>query len=221
MTAPLRPHLDELVPVVRRAVALDPDALVRLRAERGTLTLFAALPFRVLVSRTVQVHDDALERVDATLRGADLLAWHDEAGAPEPVRRDADWRGTLPPVGGWSRLDRVPDSVVRELVRSGALALKDAAAREGVPGAQPRAEVADALLDAVVLTVTDDSGRAAGTAGAAGTARVTLRTISALVRMGFVARGSQVAVDRAARWTRLAGTYGAAYDESTALGLLR
>ena len=35
----------------------------------------------------------------------------------------------------------------------------DAAEREGVPGAQPRAEVADALLDSVVLTVSNGSRR--------------------------------------------------------------
>ena len=101
----------------------------------------------------------------------------------------------MPPGAGWSRVDTVPDDVVRGLVRSGALALKEAAAREGVPTAQPRAEVADALLDSVVLTV-DGGGRHA---------EVTLRPLSALTRMGFLPRGSHAAVDVAGRWTRVVG----------------
>ena len=212
MTAPLRPHLDELLPVVRRAAALDPDALIRLRVTGSTITVLAALPFRVLVSRAVTV-PAAVDPLDITVGAASLVSWADDPAAPEPARRDGEWRGALPPVSGWQRLDRIPDAVVRDLVRSGALALKDAAAREGLPGAQPRAEVADALLDAVVLTVTGDAAsRSAG---------VTLRTVSALVRMGFVPRGSEVTVDVAGRWTRVSGTYGAAYAEAPGLMLLR
>ncbi len=91
--------------------------------------------------------------------------------------------------------------MIRGLVRSGAQALQDAAAREGVPGAQPRAEVADALLDAVVLTA-DGGGRRA---------QVTLRTLSALTRMGFLPRGSSAAIDVAGRWVRVAAEYGSVF----------
>jgi hypothetical protein len=196
----LRPHLAELAPVLRRAVGLDAGALARVRAGSHTVSVFAMLPFRVLVSRTIAV--DADVAVDTTLRAADLLGWLDDATAPLPRAQDEHWRGALPPRSGWHRLDAVPDAVVRDLVRTGALALKQAAEREGVPGAQPRAEVADALLDSVVLTVSDDAGT---------TARIDLRTLSSLVRMGFVPRGSDVTVDRSGRWTRVSGTYGSAY----------
>ena len=203
MIAALRPHLAELAPVVRRAVALDASAIVRLRADESTLSVFVTLPFKVLVSRTVPVATSPLA-ADITVSGGELLAWVEDDG-PEPAARDVDWRGALPPRDGWRRLERVPDDVVRPLIRAGALALKDAAAREGVPGAQPRAEVADALLDSVVLTVSDDAGT---------TARVQLRTVSSLVRMGFVPRGSSVTIDVAGRWTRVSGEFGSAYAEA-------
>ena len=99
-----------------------------------------------------------------------------------PIEPDA-WRATVPPDTGWLRVEIVPDDVVRGLVRQGALTLKEAAEREGMPGAQPRAEVADALLDSVVLTATKDADRV----------EVSLRSLSALVRMGFLARGSHLA----------------------------
>jgi hypothetical protein len=73
-----------------------------------------------------------------------------------------------------------------------------------VPGAQPRAEVADALLDAVVLTATDDAGTRA---------EVTLRAVSALTRMGFLPRGGAAHVDVAGRWVRLAAEYGSVFLE--------
>ena len=224
MIAGLRPHLAELVPVVRRVVGLDADAIVRLRADAATVSVYATLPFKVLVSRTVsrgpsapgsQSPDPseatvqgatalASTNVDLTVSARELLAWF-ENGGDEPAPRDAEWRGALPPQSGWRRLDRVPDDIVRPLIRSGALALKEAAVREGVPGAEPRAEVSDALLDSVVLTVSDDEGR---------TAAVQLRTVSSLVRMGFVPRGSSVAIDVTGRWTRVSGEYGAAYAEA-------
>lgn len=203
MLAELRPHLSELVPVVRRAVALDADALVRVRASAATVSVYATLPFKVLVSRTVALDLKGVTG-DVTVAGGELIAWF-EQDASEPTRRDADWRGALPPQSGWRRLDRVPDEVIRPLIRSGALALKEAAAREGVPGAEPRAEVSDALLDSVVLTVSDDDGNSAA---------IMLRTVSSLVRMGFVPRGSEVAIDTAGRWTRLSGEYGSAYAEA-------
>lgn len=219
MIATLRQHLAEVAPVARRAVALDPNAIVRLRVSgagastaapgtsaagaTSTVSLFVTLPFKVLVSRTVPVAAQ-LAAADITIAGSELLAWLED-GRPDPAPRDAEWRGALPPQTGWRRLDVVPDDVIRPLIRAGALALKEAAAREGVPGAEPRAEVSDALLDSIVLTVSDDAGHSAG---------IALRTVSSLVRMGFVPRGSAVAVDVSGRWTRLGGEFGSAYAES-------
>jgi hypothetical protein len=206
----IRPALAEMAPLLRRVVALDPRSLGRVRAAPGRVTVLARLPFAVLVARTVAADTDA--QLDRTFAASALLGWLDEeAGLPEP--RDADWRGASPPRDGWHRVDTIPDEVIRALVRGGARALQEAAAHEGVPGAQPRAEVADALLDSVVLTA-EDGGRHA---------QVTLRTLSALTRMGFLQRGSSAAIDVAGRWVRVAAEYGSVFAEtgSAGLGLLR
>jgi hypothetical protein len=206
----IRPALTEMTPLLRRVVALDPRSLGRVRTAEGRVTVLARLPFAVLVARTVAADTD--EQLDRTFTAAALLAWLEEdAELPEP--RDADWRGATPPSVGWQRVDTVPDEVIRALVRSGAHALQGAAARDGVPGAQPRAEVADALLDSVVLTA-EGGGRRA---------QVTLRTLSALTRMGFLSRGSSAAIDIAGRWVRVAAEYGSVFAEtdSGGLGLLR
>lgn len=190
--------------MLRRALALDPRSLARLRLAGESATVLVRLPFRVLVSRTV----DAVERgvpLDATVRAADLVSWLDAAPEAADLQRfDLAWRAGLPPQEGWQRIESVPDEVIRGLVRSGLLAIKDAAARAGVPGAQPRAEVADALLDSVVLTASDDGGNSA---------EVTLRAVSAVTRMGFLPRGGHAYIDVAGRWIRLVAEYGTVYLE--------
>ena len=197
-------ELAELAPLLRRAVDLDPSALARVRLGHGTAAVLVRLPFRVLVARTIATHRE-LARADVTVGAGELLAWLDGSRVDPPAPRDADWRGAVPPASGWQRVDSIPDEAIRAVVRAGAAALQDAAAREGLPGAQPRAEVADTLLDSVVLTATADaSGK---------TAAVTLRTLSALTRMGFLARDSQAHVDRSGRWIRVAGAYGTVYAE--------
>jgi hypothetical protein len=198
-----RGPLAELTPVLRRAVKLDPRGLARIRFGSASVSVHVRLPFGVLVSRTVETpaRDAAL---DVAVLAADALAWLDGALVDPPEARDAEWRTGLPPGAGWRRVEVVPDEVVRGLVRSGALTLKAAAEREGVPGGQPRAEVADALLDSTVLTVSDDAGASAD---------VTLRALSALTRMGFLPRGGETAVDVAGRWVRVVGEYGTVYLE--------
>jgi hypothetical protein len=205
-----RAVLGELTPVLRRAINLDPRSLVRLRLGSGVATVLVRLPFGVLVARTVETATGS-EALDVTVGAADTLRWLDGESADPPLARDAEWRTGLPPAAGWARVETVPDDVVRPLVRSGAQTLQEAAARENVPGAEPRAEVADVLLDSTVLTVSDDAGR---------TAEVTLRTLSALTRMGFLPRGGQIFVDVAGRWVRVVAEYGTVYLERPGSGLL-
>ncbi|MGH8862122.1 MAG: hypothetical protein ACRDVG_12975 [Jatrophihabitantaceae bacterium] len=196
------------MPLVRRAVDLDSSTLVRLRRRGDRTSALVRLPFGVLAGRTV-AGEGAGPDLDATVRGRDLLAWIDGETDDTPASRDADWRGAAPPATGWRRIDTVPDTDIRPLVRAGALTLKEAAAREGVPGAQPREAVADALLDSIVLTVSDESGSVG----------VSLRTLSALIRMGFLPLDSPAAVDVTARWIRVAAAYGSVYAERPGLGL--
>jgi hypothetical protein len=212
---PLRPGMRpgallELAPMLRRAAALDEQSLARIVTGTATVTGLVRLPFDVLVGRTVPLAEDADRRAgDYSVLATDLLAWIDGDDA-KPAARDADWRGGIPPTAGWTRVDTVPDDVIRCLVRSGARTLKDAAARDGMPGAQPRAEVAAALLDSVVLTVTSSTGERV---------ELTLRLISAITRMGFLPHGSHVAVDLAGRWLRVAARYGSGYAERPGLRL--
>jgi hypothetical protein len=229
-----RAALAELVPALRRAVRLDERALVRLRLGPETSTVLARLPFGVLVSRTVRTagdHAGAADEaasggaagpaagaasvrgevggsgqaaLDVTVRAVDALAWFDDPAAAPPPARDVEWRAGRPPETGWRPVDSVPDAVVRTLVRQGASALAEAAVRDAVPGAQPRAEVADALLDTTVLTVRGEDG---------GYAEITLRALSALIRMGFLPAGGHVRVDVAGRWIRVVAGFGTVYLE--------
>lgn len=204
----VRDDIGELAPLVRRAVDLDPAALARVRRDRSRVSLLIRLPFGVLASRTIEAAGPGADG-DTTVRGSELLAWLDGEQDDPPQPRDAQWRGGSPPTSGWRRVDRVPDTDIRPLVRSGALTLKEAAEREGVPGAQPREAVADALLDSVVLTVSGDGL----------TVEITLRTLSALTRMGFLPRDSHAAIDVAGRWVRVAAAYGSVYAERPGAGL--
>lgn len=203
-----RTELAELAPVLQRVAAVDPASLARVRVGEGRVAVLVRLPFNVLVARSVTIAGEVAEPTDVTVRTDELLAWLDGHRADPPAPHDADWRWGSPPVTGWRRVDTVPGDVVRDLVRKGAQALDDAG-----PG-EHRQHIADALLDSVVLTVASDD--------ATTHAEVSLRTLSALTRMGFLPPDSHVAVDVAGRWTRVAAAYGSVYAEraGAALSLL-
>ncbi len=248
MTEPLpRSELLELAPLLRRGVQLDPASLARVRIGSGRVTGLLNLPFHVLVGRTVAGTGD--RELDVVAAASSLLAWLDGDRCDPPAAVDALWPGGLPPERGWTRVESIPDTVVRDLVRRGALALEDAAAREGVPGAQPRAQVTDALLDSVVLTASaneppqgNESASAdrppagaeiasapsgpppalrhtSSLAGAPAAVEVNLRTLSAVTRMGFLPPDSHVALDVCGRWLRVAAPYGSVYAQRPGLGL--
>jgi len=201
-------QLAGIAPLARRVAALDPRGLLQIRVAGSVAAAYARLPFGVLVGRTVRV-DPAGVGIECAVRARELISWLDAEVKIPPPRRDVEWRGALPPAIGWRRVETVPDGVVRDLVRKGAATFRQAAAREGVVGAQPRAEVADALLDSVVLSATEGDLHA----------EVTLRAMSALTRMGFLPHGSHVAVDVCGRWSRLAAEYGSVYAERPGMAL--
>lgn len=211
----------ELAPLLRRCVDLQPSTVVRIRVAAGAASALLLLPFGVLVGRTVRLDEAAhegVEPLDVVWRATETLAWLTGAPGPgtltePPQSRAHEWVTGTPPRSGWRRVETVPGDVIRPLVRKGALALQEAAAREGVPGAQPRAEVADALLDAVVLSVDDAD------AGNRPHIEITLRALSALTRMGFLTHGGPAHIDVVGRWVRVAGGYGSVYLERPGAGL--
>lgn len=191
----------ELTPLVRRIVRADVDALARMRGADRRVTAFGRLPTKALVARTVALpnvphRDEAGGRTfDVTMGAADLLAWLDGESELRPARADAGWLAPLPPVAGWLRVDQVPDAVVREVVRQGAMAHADAASLA------LGARAAENLLDTPVLTV----------AGGGFSVELTNRTLSAVTSMGFLPRGGHVVVAVARGWTRVAAPNGSVF----------
>jgi hypothetical protein len=193
----------ELVPMVTRIARIDATTAVRLiDADDGRRTALARLPSGGLVARTI-ASSPAAERSDVTARADQLEHWLIDADGEPPARADSSWRGARPPQSGWEVIDRVPATVVVELVRAGAQAHVDAA-DQGLG-----ARAVDTLLDTPVLTVTDGTR----------TAAVTNRSLSALVAMGFLPADGYVVVSVSRGWTRIAGEFGSAYAEPVGMGL--
>ncbi|NUT34033.1 MAG: hypothetical protein HOV79_13275 [Hamadaea sp.] len=158
-----------------RLIRFDPGALVRLRpAGEGRVALWGALPWGVLVTRTV----DGFSASDRTVAATDLLA-----GAVDPARRDAEWRWALPPAAAGS-VEVLPASVVRDVARAAAQTLKTAM-ESGVDG-QPvgSRRLRDALLDHVAVTVTVDRP---GSPLDGRVVEIPVRVVQGVTRMGLLA----------------------------------
>ncbi|MEV0326640.1 hypothetical protein AB0H63_09340 [Micromonospora echinospora] len=192
-----------------RLVRFDPAALVRLRpvGRSGPTTLWARLPWGVLVCRTVAGPGPG----DATVSAADLLAELGRDGTDLPVRRDAQWRWPLPSAAG-RVVETIPAGELRRLADAAAGTLR-AAATHGVAGrAVGQRAVRDALLDHVAVVVTGAAGERV---------EVSQRLVQGVVRMGFlgpagatVAEGVQVRL--ANRWTGLVAPYGVVWSQKVA-----
>lgn len=192
MTVPVAQRRD-LDVFLGRVVRLDAGALVRLRPSGPDhLTLWAALPFDVLVARTVP--GSWLD--DATVSAAEMLELTDL-----PRRRDSEWRGSLPPERGWESLDTVPSEVVRDLITAGQKAFRAA-------GTQAAGE---SLLDHETLRVRGNSPGAQEVA-------VTFRLLLALARMAFLGDGP-VGVASCGPWVRLTAEHGQVFHRTAAFGV--
>lgn len=209
-----RAEIGDLGSFLERAVRMDAAVLVRLRADPPGRMVSACLrlPFGVLVGRTVRAV--LTGGADQTVRAADLAAnlANDPAneltaGGPEglilPERHDTRWRGPLPPMSGWRRLDSVPVRDLRRLVAAGVGAFQ--AATERIGGPPIARDAADALLDHEALTVSDRRD----------TAVLPLRVCHAAWRMGFFGADDDAdcAVSIAGRWARIAAPFGSAYRD--------
>jgi hypothetical protein len=209
-------------PFLTRLLRFDPQALVRLRpAGPGQVALWAALPWGVLVTRTVP----GFTAVDRTVSAADLLA-----GADMPRARDSEWRWALPPAAA-DCVELLPAEVVRDVARAAARTLRSAM-ESGVDGRPVGSRaLRDALLDHVVITVTVDK---ADSAAHGRTVEVRQRVVQAVTRMGLLGEvaslsegpggasatrppvGDTVAVLLAGPWIGLATSYGAAWHRTGA-----
>ncbi|MET7668112.1 hypothetical protein [Micromonospora luteifusca] len=197
-----------------RLVRLDPIAPVRLRPAGGPglITLWARLPWQVLVGRTVAGGPADGIAEDVTVAAAELLAELERGGATLPPRRDAQWRWPLPPVRS-RQVEALPVAELRRIADAAAGTLRTAS-EHGVAGrAVGQRVLRDALLDHVAVLVTPDGS-------AAPPVEVSQRLVQGVVRMGFLgaadgpAAGNEeaaVQVRVAGRWVGLVGPYGAAW----------
>ncbi len=196
-----------------RLLRLDPNAVVRLRpAGRDRAEIWAMLPFRVLVVRTLATGLDA----DATFGAAALLDALADPAAPVR-RRDEAWRWPLPPSRG-RIIETLPAEEVARVAAAASQTLRTAS-EQGVGGrAVGERVVRDALLDHVPIVVTGAAGEHVD---------VSQRLVQAVVRMGFLGPATVgpsesvtfgdnlVTVRLAAAWICLDASYGSAWYRLT------
>jgi hypothetical protein len=186
--------LADFEPLAQRAVNVEQSSFIRLRAAQATVSGFVSMPYDVIAGRTVAVAGET-GRWDVTYLASDFAGWLAggamTAGAREPTRRDAHWLSALPPRAGWNRIEKLPDTVIRDAVRSGAMLARD------ISGKNEQ----DSLLSSVVVTASSDKE----------SVEVPLRALTALTKMGFLPRDSEAAVDLAPGWIRVAAPYGSTF----------
>jgi hypothetical protein len=193
-------------PFLGRLVRLDRGAVVRLRPAGDRVTLWAALPWGVLVGRTVAGRVPGPVPADVTVGAAALLESLAAGADALPPARDADWRTALPPSPG-TVVERVPVADLRRIAVAAAGTLREAST-QGVGGrAVGQRALRDALLDHVAIVVTAPSG---------GPVEVPQRLVQAVVKMGFLGNekaGSDALAEVrvAGRWIGLAAPYGVAW----------
>ncbi len=198
-----RSERDDLGAFVARAVRLDSQTVVRLRARDGGLIhSWVATPFDVLATRTVR---GEVQPSDVTVSGNELLAAlsvvrGDRIDPGRPY--DLMWRSALPPDAHWQTVDLLPAKVVSELADRGLSVARDNVGPQGTPPAS--------LLDQTVLTVTGDGMEI----------KVPLRCLFAMAGMGFLGNNDadeNVRVTATDSWLRIDARYGAVVRRRHAL----
>lgn len=188
-----------------RLTRLDPHALVRLRASGRRTALWAKLPWNVLVTREVAGSPDV---ADITVSAAGLLSTLAAGESALPARRDAEWRGPLPPAGG-RVVETVAASELSRLATAAAGTLREVAAGALGGRAIGQRAVRDALLDHVALVVTPADGEPVD---------VPQRLIQAVTRMGFLGPAgvdaAETRVCTSGRWVGISAPYGVAWLQS-------
>lgn len=186
--------LTDVRTLLGRLLAVDRDALVRLRADQSGVAVWA-VPLGVVVRRDLAA---TMTAADVTVTASALLERADGPTVSLPGSVDAAWRVSLPPRAGWAALDDVPIAALATLADQGA-------------GLLPTAVDPAALYDQTVLTVSSDRDRVG----------LPLRVAVALSRLGFLPPGpAEVArVAGTPAWVRVATRLGTAYQRRTPVGL--
>jgi hypothetical protein len=204
------PHeRDDLGAFVARAVRLEGDSVVRLRARRSVnsdsndlIDAWVATPFDVLATRTVR---GSMSPDDVTVSGNELLAAlaivQSETVDPG-LPRDLMWRSALPPGQGWQVIDQLPAEVVASLADRGLSVARENPGPHGTPPAS--------LLDQTVLTVSSEGMEI----------KVPLRCLFAMSGMGFIGNETpedRVRVTATDSWLRIDARFGAVVRRRHAL----
>ncbi|WP_293770994.1 hypothetical protein [uncultured Corynebacterium sp.] len=194
--------------LLQRAAGLDPNAIVRVRQfDDVTVEAFVTTPFEVVAARRLRA---TLSRDGAAASAAalaDALGSGDatiDLGTP----RDASWPGALPPTGGFTLLDNLPVTVVRELADQGRALARQFSGPAGPPAS---------LMNQSVVTVTDAAGSA--------TVDIPMRMVFACVNLGLIPGFDapmdiprHLRVSALGRWVRVDAPFGSVYH-STRLSL--
>ncbi|WJY99339.1 hypothetical protein CHAN_03570 [Corynebacterium hansenii] len=168
--------LTNLGVLARKAEAMDPEALVRIRSvapgspddpvaasrPAGIARVWATTPFGPVACRTMAIgpgRDDMIVRADAVSAATGDARSVPQLDAAVPMTldcgaaADASWPGRLPVDGGWTVLDAVPAAVFRDLEARARGVAKEESGPLGLP---------TSLLDQKVLTVRSSAGSGGG-----------------------------------------------------------
>lgn len=197
----------DLASFLGRAVRLAPDAVVRLQKHpKRSCVIVWVIIVGTLVRREFSGQLTDVE--DITVSAAQLALLNNESVAisPEvqlPAGADDRWRSSMPPPDGWVAREEIPTAAVISAVDLAGVSLEDLSQSAAT-------NAGEAMLNQIVIT-TDGSPAI----------EIPLRTLLALVRMGFAAQGADtVRIATAGPWTMLATGHGAVYKRSTALDVL-
>lgn len=191
-----------------RLTRLDGTALVRIRRAPDGATLWARVPWDVLVTRTVGGVDLPLNLGDDITVSARAWLAAGDADPSDLARQDSAWRVGLPNSAGVV-VETMPTRVVRRVSTAAAETWRETA-RSGLEGrAVGERTIRDALLDHVPITITMDGPRETSVGKLI---EVPQRIVQAVARMSFLG-GDEEPVDVvvAGPWVGISTAHGSAW----------
>lgn len=186
-----------------RAIGLDASASARLRQRGEEIEVFVTTPFEMIASRRAT---GTVGRDGAVVGAHDLLEALREERAEIGVPRDPNWPGALPPATGFTLVDTIPVTVVRELADQGQALARQFSGPLGPPAS---------LLNQIVLTVSNGGQEA----------EIPMRMIFTCTALGLIPGFAapieiprHLRVSVSGRWVRVDAPFGSVY-RSTGLSL--